>query len=138
MWLIVRQLLIKTGWQEASSCSEILIEAISIASASLQQRQSISPASFFQCLHLHQSRFPILICNKSAAVECIYLVPFSWLPLPHVFSVQTHEMAEECWRVRLYCRMYFPQNSHFLHENINLTSYFQKQPREVLCKKRCS
>ena len=50
-----------------SSHSKILAEAISIAFASLQQRQSISLASFLQCPHLHQSRFPILICNKSTA-----------------------------------------------------------------------
>ena len=31
-----------------------------------QQRQSISLTLFLQCLHLHQLRFPILICNKLA------------------------------------------------------------------------
>ena len=36
-------------------------EVINIASTSLQQRQSISLASVLQSLHLHQSRFPILI-----------------------------------------------------------------------------
>ena len=37
------------------------------ASTSLQQRQFISLASFLQCWYLHQSKFPILICNKSTA-----------------------------------------------------------------------
>ena len=68
--------------------SDILAEAISIASTSLQQRQSISPGSFLKCLHLFESRFPILICNKSAAEAWICLVTFSWLSLPHVFSVE--------------------------------------------------
>ena len=49
------------------SRSGILAEAISIAFTSLQQRQSISLASFLHCPHFHQSRFPILICNKTAA-----------------------------------------------------------------------
>ena len=44
----------------------ILAELISIASTSisLQQRQSVSLASFLQCPHLQQLRFPILICNN--------------------------------------------------------------------------
>ena len=49
------------------SRSGILSEAISIAFTSLQQKQSISLASFLQCPHMHQSRFPILIRNKTAA-----------------------------------------------------------------------
>ena len=49
-----------------SSRSGILAEVISIAFTSVQQRQSISLASFLQCSHLHQSRFPILIFNKAA------------------------------------------------------------------------
>ena len=44
------------------SRSGILPEAIRIAFTSLQQRPSISLASF-----LYQWRFPVLICNKSAA-----------------------------------------------------------------------
>ena len=60
------------------SRSGILAEAISIAFTSAK-RWSISPASFLQCPYLHQSRFPILICNKSAAKAWICLVSFSWL-----------------------------------------------------------
>ena len=69
------------------SCSRILTEAISIAFTSLQQRQSISLASFLQCTHLHQSRFPILICNKSAAEVWICLVSFSWLSFQSRFPI---------------------------------------------------
>ena len=49
------------------SHSRILAQAATIVSTFLQQKQSISLASILQCLHLYQSRFPILICNKSAA-----------------------------------------------------------------------
>ena len=41
----------------------ISAEAISIASTSLQQRQSVSHASFFQCLHFRSSH-PELFCKK--------------------------------------------------------------------------
>ena len=72
-----------------------LAKAISIASSSLQQRKPISPALFSKWLHLHQSRFPILICNKLAAEVWICLVAFSWLILPHVFFIQDqNEMTE--------------------------------------------
>ena len=50
-----------------SSRSRILAEAINIAFTALQQRQSICLDSFLQCPHLHQSKFPILICSKLAA-----------------------------------------------------------------------
>ena len=63
----------------------ILTEEISIASTSLQQRQSISLTSFLQCRHLYQSRFPILICNKLAAETWICWVSLSCLALPHSF-----------------------------------------------------
>ena len=46
--------------------SGILVEAISTAFTSLQ-RQSISLPLFLQCPNLHQSRFFILICTKTAA-----------------------------------------------------------------------
>ena len=76
-------------------CSGNLAKAISVASSPLQQRQSISPALFLKWLHLHQSRFPILICNKLAAEAWICLVAFSWIILPHVFFVQAqNEMTE--------------------------------------------
>ena len=52
----------------------ILAEAINITSTSLQQAQSISLASFLQCLHLHQSIFSIPVCNKSPAEAYICLV----------------------------------------------------------------
>ena len=69
-----------------SSHSKILAEAISIAFASLQQRQSISLASFLQCPHLHQSRFPILICNKSTAEAYVQFF-FSWLSFQSRFPI---------------------------------------------------
>ena len=50
------------------SHSGILADAVSIVSISPQQKQSISLASFLQCPHLHQLRFPILLSNKSAAI----------------------------------------------------------------------
>ena len=55
------------------SRSGILVEAISIASTS-QQRQSISLASFLQCSHLHQSRYPILILYViNRQLKCEYV-----------------------------------------------------------------
>ena len=40
---------------------------------------------------------------------------FSWLSLPHVFSVQVQtEMVEEWLSENIYCQLYFPQNNHFL------------------------
>ena len=49
------------------SRSGILAETMSIVPTSLQQRQSISLASFLQCWHLHKLRFPFLIYKKLAA-----------------------------------------------------------------------
>ena len=46
------------------SYSGILAEAINIAFTSLQQRQSISLASFLQCPHFRSS-CPELLCKKS-------------------------------------------------------------------------
>ena len=54
-----------------SSCSGILAQAIRVVFISLQQSQSISLALFLQCPHFHQSRFHILICNKTAAEACV-------------------------------------------------------------------
>ena len=60
--------------------SGILAEAKSFASTSLQQRQSISLASFLQCPYLHQSRFPILILyvkyviNRQLKRECVWFL----------------------------------------------------------------
>ena len=65
-----------------SSRSGILAEAISIEFTSLQQRQSISLASFLQRPHLHQSRFPILIYNKLAAEAWRGLVFFLMALIP--------------------------------------------------------
>ena len=43
-----------------------LAESISTASIYPSTTNTIiSLASFLQCLHMHQLRFPILICNKS-------------------------------------------------------------------------
>ena len=94
------------------SCSGNLAETISIAFTSLQQRHSISLASFLQCPHQHQSRFPILICNKSAAKTRVCLVFFSWLSLQSRFLILicNKTAAEACGQ-------------------------FQKQPSEVFCKK---
>ena len=72
----------------------ILAEAISIASTFLQQRQSISLTSFLQCPHLHQLRFPILICSKSAAEAEICLVSFSWFSLTHVFFLLSLKLKQ--------------------------------------------
>ena len=87
MWLTVEQLLIKSAWRDASLALRVLAKVISIAFISLQQRQSISLASFLQCSHLHQSKFPILICNKSAAEVWICLVSFSWLSFQTRFPI---------------------------------------------------
>ena len=46
------------------SCSGILTEAVSIASTSVQQRQSITLVSLLQCLHFKNSR-PELFCRKA-------------------------------------------------------------------------
>ena len=110
------------------SRSGILAKAISIASTCLQQRQSISPASSLQFLHLHKSRFPILIFNKSAAEVWICLVPllfFSWLSLRHVFFVQAQtKTVEEWWSKWLHCHMYLPQNHHFLLHHLYFQYFF--------------
>ena len=65
----------------------ILPEAINIAFTSPQQRQSISFDSFLQCSYLHQLRFPILMWHKWTAEAYICLISFSWLWLPHIFSI---------------------------------------------------
>ena len=94
-----------------SSHSKILAEAISIAFTSLQQRQSISLALFLQCPHLHQSRFPILICNKSTAEAYVQFF-FSWLSFQSRFPILLcNKTAAEAY------------------------VQFQKWPPQVLCKK---
>ena len=50
------------------------------------------------------------VCNKSAAETWAWLVSF---------------YGGEWWSERLYFCMYFPQNHHFPHWDINVTSYFQ-------------
>ena len=82
-----------------------LAKAISFPVTPLQQRQSISLVSFLQFLHLHQSRFFILICNKSATEpECLFLFSFSWFSFHTLLSVHSQtEMVEEWWSRRLYC-----------------------------------
>ena len=82
------------------SRSGILAEAISIAFTSLQQRQSISLASFLQCSHLHQSRFPVLICNKSAAEAWICLVFFLMALIP-VDIAYSNMQENGSWSIRL-------------------------------------
>ena len=80
------------------SLSRILAKVISIASNPLQQRQSIPLASFLQCLHLHPSIFPILICDESAAEASICLVSFPWLSFQMRFPVLTcNKSAAEAW-----------------------------------------
>ena len=92
MWLTVRQLL--------PARSGILAEAISIAFTSIQQRQSISLASYLQCPHLHQSRFPGLVCNKSAAEAWICLVFFLVALIP--VDITYFNMEENgSWSIRL-------------------------------------
>ena len=96
------------------SHSGILDKILSIVSTSLQQRQSISLASFFQCPHLHQSRFPIVICNKFAAEAWISLVNSHGSHYHTFFSVQAQtEMVEEWWNETIYCHMYLPVSGHF-------------------------
>ena len=99
-----RQLPIKLDGKMLSSCSAILAKAISIASTSLQQRQSISFALFFL----------FLICNKSTAeYKCIQFLSYG--SHYHFFSVQAQtELVEELWSKRLHCHLYFHQNNHFL------------------------
>ena len=60
-----------------------------IASTSVQHRQSISLTSFLQHPHLHQSTFPFLISDKSAAEALeawLCFVSFSWFSLLFFFS----------------------------------------------------
>ena len=64
MWLIVEQIPIKADGDMLPSHSGILAKARSIAFTSLQQRQSISFASFLQCKHFKSSRSELL-CKKS-------------------------------------------------------------------------
>ena len=97
-----------------SSRSGVFTKTISISFTFLQQGQSISFASFLQCPHFHQSRFPILICNQSAAEARICLVFFLMALIP----------------VLIY------------YSNMNKTAaeayvQFQKQPPAVFCKKSC-
>ena len=87
-------------------CSTVLAEAISIASTSLREIQPISLGSFLQCLHLHQSRFPILIVyviNRQLKREC---------------SVSFY--GGGYMNERLHYIMCFLQNKDFLHQNINV------------------
>ena len=98
-----------------SSHSGVLTKTISITFTFLQQGQSISIASFLQCPHFHQSRFPILICNQSAAEARVCLVFFLMALIP----------------IQIY------------YSNMNKTTVeayvqFQKQPPAVFCKKSCS
>ena len=60
------------------SRSGILAEARSIAFTSLQQRQSISLASFWQFLHFRRSR-PELFCKKSCLRPATLLKKRFWL-----------------------------------------------------------
>ena len=64
------------------SRSGILAEVISIAFTSLLESQSIFLPLFLQCQHLHQSRLPILMFNKSAAEAWTYLVFFLTALIP--------------------------------------------------------
>ena len=98
-----------------SSHSGVLTKTISISFTFLQQVQSISIASFLQCPHFHQPRFPILICNQQAAEARICLVFFLMALIP----------------IQIY------------YSNMNKTAVeayvqFQKQPPAVFCKKSCS
>ena len=98
-----------------SSHSGVLTKTISISFTFLQQGQSISIASFLQCPHFHQSRFPILICNQSAAEARVCLVFFLMALIP----------------IQIY------------YSNMNKTTVeayvqFRKQPPAVFCKKSCS
>ena len=88
-----------------------ILAAISITFTSLEQRQSIFLASFLQYLHLHHLRFPILICNKSAAKHTFSFF-FSWHPFQLTFHILIcNETAAEAY------------------------AQFQTQPPKVFCKK---
>ena len=73
---------------------------------------SYSYRLFFAILHSHQSRFPILICNKLAAEAWMYLVCFSWLSFQSRFPILMCNKTEAEAYVE-----------------------FKKQPSEVFCKK---
>ena len=57
-------------------------------------------ASFLQCPHLHQSRFPVLICNKSAAEAWICLVFFLVVLIP-VDIAYSNMQENSSWSIRL-------------------------------------
>ena len=80
------------------SYSQILAEAMSIASTSLQQRQSISLALFLQCLHFRSGRLELFCKNvvvknvpkltgvySGTGVSCDFLRKFK----EHLFSQNT-------------------------------------------------
>ena len=146
------------------SCSGILAEARSIAFTSLQQRQSISLASFWQFLHFRRSR-PELFCKKSCLrpatllkkrfwpscfavnfvkfLKTLFFIEHQWLllafaPIEISYSnTVCNKSATEAWvslisfdggerwSERFHFCMYFPQNDHFFHLDITVTSYFQ-------------
>ena len=77
MWLIVGQISINAGWRHAPSHSRILAEAINIASTSVQQKRSISLASFLQYPHSRSSR-PELFFKKSCLRPATFLEKRLW------------------------------------------------------------
>ena len=83
------------------SRSGILAEAISITFTSLQQRQSVSLASILQCPHLHQSRFPILICNKLAAEASVQLPPKVFCKKGVLENFSSFTGKHLCWSLYL-------------------------------------
>ena len=85
------------------SRSGILAEAISIASTSLQQKQSISPDSFLQCPHLYQSKFSIIILlyviNRQLKRECLKVVSTTFLLVSYL---NLKESTCETWKKKIY------------------------------------
>ena len=105
---------IKAEWWDASLAPRDFSQNNKLCIHLSTAKTIIYLASFLQCLQFYQSRFPILISNKSAAEVWIGLVSFSWLSLPHVFFCSSlnwkgWKMASES----LHCHLYFPQNNHF-------------------------
>ena len=87
MWLTVRQLPIKSAWRDGSLALRDFSPSNKHCIHLSVTTQPISLASFLQCPHLHQSRYPILICNKSAFEAWICLAFFWWLSFQSIFPI---------------------------------------------------
>ena len=79
------------------------------------------------CIHL---------VTKTIYLSHFVFAMFTFTPIKVFYSTTVCNAAEawiclvsfygrEWWSKRLHCHMYFPQNNHFLHQNINMTLNFQ-------------